>query len=109
MIFQSTISKALTISGIGLHTGEQITMNLRPAEADSGVNFYRQTSDRNICIKACSANVIDTRLATVLEDSSWFDDQVSAAQITEAQKKSVFQPLWQMPERNWWAVLMISP
>ena len=67
MIFQSTIAKPLTISGIGLHTGEQITMNLRPAEADAGVNFYRQTDDgRNICIEARSANVVDTRLATVL-------------------------------------------
>lgn len=66
MIFQSTIAKPLTISGIGLHTGEQITMNLRPAEADTGVNFYRQTADRTICIEACSANVTDTRLATVL-------------------------------------------
>lgn len=39
MIFQNTIAKAVTISGIGLHTGEQITMSLRPAEVDTGVIF----------------------------------------------------------------------
>ncbi|MBE0500402.1 MAG: UDP-3-O-acyl-N-acetylglucosamine deacetylase [Desulfuromonadales bacterium] len=66
MIFQSTVAKPLTISGIGLHTGEQISMNLRPAEADTGVIFYRQDGDRRVAIEARSANVIDTRMATVL-------------------------------------------
>ncbi len=66
MIFQSTIAKALTISGIGLHTGEQITMNLRPAEVDTGIIFYRQDGGRKVAIEAHSSNVIDTRMATVL-------------------------------------------
>jgi UDP-3-O-[3-hydroxymyristoyl] N-acetylglucosamine deacetylase len=66
MLFQSTVAKPLTISGIGLHTGEKITMNLRPAEADAGVIFYRQDGDRRVAIEARSANVIDTRMATVL-------------------------------------------
>lgn len=66
MIYQSTIAQPLSISGIGLHTGEQITMNLRPAEADTGVVFYRQEADREVRIEARSENVVDTRLATVL-------------------------------------------
>jgi UDP-3-O-[3-hydroxymyristoyl] N-acetylglucosamine deacetylase len=66
MIFQNTIAKAVTISGIGLHTGEQITMSLRPAEVDTGVIFYRQDGGRRVAIEARSANVIDTRMATVL-------------------------------------------
>ena len=66
MIFQNTVAKPLSISGIGLHTGEQITMDLRPAEADTGVIFYRQDGDRRVSIKAHSSNVIDTRMATVL-------------------------------------------
>ena len=66
MIFQSTIAQPLTISGIGLHTGVQINMSLRPAIADTGVIFYRQSEDRTVRIEARSANVVDTRLATVL-------------------------------------------
>jgi UDP-3-O-[3-hydroxymyristoyl] N-acetylglucosamine deacetylase len=66
MIFQSTVAKPLTISGIGLHTGVQITMNLRPADADCGVAFYRQDGNRRVKIDARSENVVDTKMATVL-------------------------------------------
>lgn len=66
MIYQSTLNKPLTISGIGLHTGRQITMILRPAEPDSGIIFHCSDGERRVSIPAVSANVVDTRLATVI-------------------------------------------
>jgi UDP-3-O-[3-hydroxymyristoyl] N-acetylglucosamine deacetylase len=66
MINQSTIKRALTISGIGLHTGRLITMTLRPAEVDNGIVFHRTDGERRVSIPAISANVVDTRLATVI-------------------------------------------
>ena len=66
MINQSTIKRALTISGIGLHTGRLITMTLRPAEADNGIIFHRIDGERRVSIPAISTNVVDTRLATVI-------------------------------------------
>ncbi|PLY00177.1 MAG: UDP-3-O-[3-hydroxymyristoyl] N-acetylglucosamine deacetylase [Desulfuromonas sp.] len=66
MIFQRTISKAVEFSGIGLHTGDTIHVKLRPADANNGILFHRSAGDRTITIKACSENVVDTRLATVL-------------------------------------------
>jgi len=66
MIYQSTLKCALTISGIGLHTGRQITMTLRPADADTGIIFHRAEGVRRVTIPAISANVDDTRLATVI-------------------------------------------
>jgi len=66
MIYQTTIAKPLTISGIGLHTGREITMHLRPADAGNGIVFHRKEGDRCVSIEAISANVVDTRLATVL-------------------------------------------
>lgn len=66
MINQSTIKRALTISGIGLHTGRLITMTLRPAEAGNGIIFHRIDGERRVSIPAISANVVDTRLATVI-------------------------------------------
>jgi len=66
MIYQSTIAQPLTISGIGLHTGREITMQLRPAEAGTGIVFHRNEGDRCVSIEAISANVVDTRMATVL-------------------------------------------
>jgi UDP-3-O-[3-hydroxymyristoyl] N-acetylglucosamine deacetylase len=54
------------ISGIGLHSGRRISMNLRPAKAGTGILFHRAEGERRVTIEANSANVIDTQLATVL-------------------------------------------
>jgi UDP-3-O-[3-hydroxymyristoyl] N-acetylglucosamine deacetylase len=54
------------ISGVGLHSGQKIQLSLRPAEAGTGVVFHRSTGDRVVSIEAISANVVDTRLATVI-------------------------------------------
>jgi len=66
MISQCTINKPVTISGIGLHSGERINMTLRPAEAGTGVIFHRLVGAQTVSIAARSENVVDTRLATVL-------------------------------------------
>lgn len=66
MIYQSTIAHPVLISGIGLHSGQRIQLTLRPAEAGTGVVFHRTMGDRIVSIEAISANVVDTRLATVI-------------------------------------------
>ncbi len=66
MIFQCTIGQKVTFSGVGLHSGQQINMVLRPADAGTGIVFHRTESDRTVSIEAISSNVIDTRLATVI-------------------------------------------
>jgi UDP-3-O-[3-hydroxymyristoyl] N-acetylglucosamine deacetylase len=69
MIYQCTIASSATISGIGLHSGKMINMTLRPAEAGVGIIFHRTEGERTVSIEAISANVIDTRLATVIGKS----------------------------------------
>jgi len=66
MIYQCTIAKPVSITGVGLHSGQLITMLLRPAEAGTGIVFHRQDQERTVAIPAVSANVVDTRLATVI-------------------------------------------
>jgi len=66
MIFQCSIEKPVQITGIGLHSGKPITMGLRPADAGTGIIFHRTEGERCVSIEAISANVVDTRLATVL-------------------------------------------
>lgn len=66
MILQRTLKKVITISGIGLHSGARVNLTLRPAEANTGIIFHRTDGERVVDIKACSANVVDTRLATVV-------------------------------------------
>jgi UDP-3-O-[3-hydroxymyristoyl] N-acetylglucosamine deacetylase len=66
MAYQATIAHPVLISGIGLHSGLRIHLSLRPAEAGTGVVFHRTDGERIVSIEAVSANVVDTRLATVL-------------------------------------------
>lgn len=66
MIFQRTISAPAEINGIGLHSGAEVKLRLRPAEANTGIIFHRRDGDRTVAIKAAAENVVDTQLATVL-------------------------------------------
>ena len=66
MICQCTIAHQVLISGTGLHSGRRINMTLRPADAGTGIIFHRTEGERTVSIEAISANVVDTRLATVL-------------------------------------------
>ncbi|MEZ4598525.1 MAG: UDP-3-O-acyl-N-acetylglucosamine deacetylase [Syntrophotaleaceae bacterium] len=66
MIYQQTLQHPVKISGIGLHSGRQINMHLRPANAGTGVVFHRREGDRSVSIEAVAANVVDTRMATVI-------------------------------------------
>ncbi|HEY5675021.1 MAG TPA: UDP-3-O-acyl-N-acetylglucosamine deacetylase [Malonomonas sp.] len=66
MILQRTLKNSTSISGIGLHSGDRITLKMRPATANTGIVFHRTDGDRIIDIKACADNVVDTRMATVI-------------------------------------------
>ena len=66
MILQRTIKKLATISGIGLHSGARINLKMRPATANTGIVFHRTDGEQTVDIKACSENVVDTRMATVI-------------------------------------------
>ncbi len=41
MLFQRTLAKKVTVTGIGIHSGRKVTMTLHPAGADFGVQFKR--------------------------------------------------------------------
>ena len=66
MILQRTLKKAVTISGIGLHSGHRINLRLRPAIVNTGIIFHRTDGEQTVDIKACAENVVDTRMATVI-------------------------------------------
>lgn len=66
-IFQQTITAAVTLQDIGLHSGRPVVMRLLPAEANTGVTFIRtdRPAGENV-IPARWDHVIDTRLCTVI-------------------------------------------
>ncbi len=65
--FQHTLKKAVTISGAGIHTGQSVTMQIKPAEPNTGINFKRVDLDGAPVVKADVDNVIETNRSTTIE------------------------------------------
>ncbi|HXS11206.1 MAG TPA: UDP-3-O-acyl-N-acetylglucosamine deacetylase [Acidobacteriaceae bacterium] len=63
--FEHTIESPLLFSGIGLHSGAQVSLNLIPAPAGSGIVFRRSDLD-NFEIAATGRNVAKVSYATSL-------------------------------------------
>jgi UDP-3-O-[3-hydroxymyristoyl] N-acetylglucosamine deacetylase len=66
MIHQRTIKKAVTLTGIGLHSGKEARITLRPAPANKGIFFSRQDLPSALPVEAHFKNVINTQMATTL-------------------------------------------
>ena len=66
MICQRTLRNIVRAKGVGLHSGEQVYLTLRPAPTDSGILFRRVDLDPPVSIPARLANVGDTLLSTTL-------------------------------------------
>ena len=67
---QQTIEKPLSINGIGLHTGIDVSMKLYPAEADYGIKFIRKDLNENNVIDAIWSNVTNTKLSTTISNKN---------------------------------------
>ena len=64
---QKTIKQTTSIQGVGLHSGNLITLTLKPAPANSGLTFIRTDMDADkATIPALWSNVVDTKLCTVV-------------------------------------------
>jgi UDP-3-O-[3-hydroxymyristoyl] N-acetylglucosamine deacetylase len=61
---QHTVSNILYFKGIGLHTGKESQIIIKPAKADSGITFVRKDINPNVIIKAKADNVCSTMLRT---------------------------------------------
>lgn len=67
--YQSTINTAVTVAGIGLHTGREVRMVLKPAEPFSGVRFCRTDLPDNPIVKADVDNVSDVSRGTTISSN----------------------------------------
>ncbi|OFZ25543.1 MAG: UDP-3-O-[3-hydroxymyristoyl] N-acetylglucosamine deacetylase [Bdellovibrionales bacterium RIFOXYB1_FULL_37_110] len=59
MLYQRTLSKSTSVTGIGLHTGKKITLTIHPAKADFGIQFKRSDLPDAPVLKA-SADTVGT-------------------------------------------------
>jgi UDP-3-O-[3-hydroxymyristoyl] N-acetylglucosamine deacetylase / 3-hydroxyacyl-[acyl-carrier-protein] dehydratase len=65
--FQHTIKNEVVVSGVGIHTGTSVTLTLKPAEPNTGINFQRTDLPGKPVVKADVDNVIETNRSTTIE------------------------------------------
>ncbi len=66
---QRTIKHAVSISGVGLHTGEKVTLTFNPAPENHWYKFQRIDLDNKPTIDADADLVVDTSRGTTLEQN----------------------------------------
>jgi UDP-3-O-[3-hydroxymyristoyl] N-acetylglucosamine deacetylase len=64
---QRTLRDSVRATGIGLHSGAKVYMNLRPAPPNTGIVFRRLDLPEPVDIRAAALNVSETMLGTTLE------------------------------------------
>ncbi len=64
---QHTIAKNIPLIGVGLHSGVETSLTLKPSGADTGITIVRSdVTDRDNVIPVKYDHVVDTRLCTVV-------------------------------------------
>lgn len=67
MVKQRTLKTSVSVTGVGLHSGEKVTLSLRPGPVNSGIVF-RRVDVKPVCEFKAQANLVnDTRLSTCME------------------------------------------
>ncbi len=74
---QKTLLRTMNCVGIALHSGEKVSLTLKPAEANTGIIFRRTDIPGSREIEAHWDNVVDTRMCTTIGN----DDGVTIATI----------------------------
>lgn len=67
MVKQRTINKEVTLTGVGLHTGKEVTLTFKPAPENHGYAFVRIDLEGSPVIEADANYVVNTQRGTNLE------------------------------------------
>ena len=70
LLNQKTIKKAVTLSGVGLHSGKQVRVCVKPSAPDTGIVFKRVDLKGDNLIYPNFLNVSNTELNTTISNNS---------------------------------------
>lgn len=70
IVWQRTLKSPVSCTSVGVHSGEDITINLKPAAIDTGVVFIRTDVDGDGVVPARWDRVVDTRMCSVIANES---------------------------------------
>lgn len=66
---QQTLATPIFCSGVGVHSGKNATLTLKPAPENHGIRFFRTDLPGTQGIPALFSRVVDTSLATVIGEN----------------------------------------
>jgi UDP-3-O-[3-hydroxymyristoyl] N-acetylglucosamine deacetylase len=65
--YQATIARSVSLTGVGVHSGDNVCITFNPGDADSGIVFNRYEGDQQVMsVRAVSSQVGSTDLCTLL-------------------------------------------
>ncbi len=64
--YQYTLKRTVSCCGVGLHTGRTVNLTIKPAPANTGIQFLRSDLIDRPIIPARVDQVVDTTLATTI-------------------------------------------
>nr|WP_315164309.1 bifunctional UDP-3-O-[3-hydroxymyristoyl] N-acetylglucosamine deacetylase/3-hydroxyacyl-ACP dehydratase [uncultured Flavobacterium sp.] len=67
MVKQKTIKTQISLTGVGLHTGKEVTMTFKPAPVNNGFTFVRLDLEGHPIVEADANYVVNTQRGTNLE------------------------------------------
>ena len=67
MVKQTTIKSEISLKGVGLHTGMEVTMTFKPAPINNGYTFVRLDLEGEPIVEADANYVVNTQRGTNLE------------------------------------------
>jgi UDP-3-O-[3-hydroxymyristoyl] N-acetylglucosamine deacetylase len=70
MMWQTTLAQPVSFSGIGLHSGRPVEVDIRPAAANHGLLFVRADLPGKPTIRAHYSKVVETTRATTLREGA---------------------------------------
>lgn len=69
MLRQKTISKSVSFTGVGLHSGEKVSVTLAPSMPNRGIVFFKEDKNgERFTIPLDPFSITDTQLCTALEN-----------------------------------------
>ena len=69
MTVQRTLKQEIRANGVGLQTGKEVSLTIRPAPADTGIVFRRIDLDPVVEIKAVPKRGDDVMLSTTIQSN----------------------------------------
>jgi len=66
---QLTIAADIKLKGVGLHSGKNVNLTIKPAEADTGIRFQRIDIEGKPVVNALAENVVNTSRGTTISEN----------------------------------------